>query len=39
MMRHQHQEGEQIALPEVQEKIRRYTAYGRDIAPEKARTT
>lgn len=40
IMRHEHQEEpKQIALPEVQEKIRRYAAYGTVIAPEKARTT
>jgi multimeric flavodoxin WrbA len=39
IMRHEHQEEpKQIALPEVQEKIRRYNAYGRVIAPEKAQT-
>jgi len=39
-MRHERQEEpKQIALPEVQEKIRRYNAYGSVISPEKARTT
>ena len=36
--RHEHQEEpKQIALPEVQEKIRRYSSYGNVIAPERAR--
>jgi flavone/flavonol reductase len=35
--RHEHQEEPlQIALPEVQEKIRRYNAYGKLIAPERS---
>jgi hypothetical protein len=35
-MRHEREEEpRQISLPEVQEKIRRYNAYGRLIVPEK----
>jgi len=38
IMRHEHQEEPmQIALPEVQQEIRRYNAYGTLIAPERAR--
>ena len=38
IMRHEHQEEPlQIALSEVQEEIRRYNAYGKLIAPERAR--